>query len=105
MDKKLKSRWLRALRSGKYKQAKRVLRRDETHYCCLGVLCTIVDRKKWEPKSWRGNGWSYEGAEEFPTDEFLRSVGLDLSLAETLAHMNDGGKRFSTIANVIAQEA
>ncbi len=40
MDKKLKSKWLKALRSGRYKQTKGFLRRGD-HYCCIGVLCQI----------------------------------------------------------------
>jgi hypothetical protein len=34
--------WLRALRSGEYKQGRRVLKDDDGAYCCLGVLCELV---------------------------------------------------------------
>ena len=39
MPKKLKKRWLKALRSGKYKQGKGALYDPKTKaFCCLGVL-------------------------------------------------------------------
>jgi hypothetical protein len=38
----IKARWLKALRSGEYKQAKNALRAvDGSGYCCLGVLCEL----------------------------------------------------------------
>lgn len=64
MDQKLKDRWVKALRSGKYKQVKESLRaevydeetghyRDEIGYCCLGVLCEVAPGISW-------NGDKYE---------------------------------------------
>jgi hypothetical protein len=41
------TKWLKALRSGEYRQTKEVLKSDEG-FCCLGVLCDVVDRKGWE---------------------------------------------------------
>lgn len=42
MDKELKEKWVKALRSGEYEQGKYFF---EYHgsYCCLGVLCKITD--------------------------------------------------------------
>lgn len=68
MEEKLKARWVAALRSGKYQQAKESLRgeafikRDDddyplpeyadiegaTGYCCLGVLCELLPGVKWD---------------------------------------------------------
>ena len=48
MNAAIKQRWLKALRSGKYKQAKRRLAihnhetREPEGFCCLGVLCEIA---------------------------------------------------------------
>jgi len=50
MDKILKDKWLKALRSGKFKkgiQALRVKGNKSYSYCCLGVLCQITDPSKW----------------------------------------------------------
>lgn len=40
MDAKLKKKWIKALRSGRYKQARGTLKRGTAH-CCLGVLYRI----------------------------------------------------------------
>lgn len=49
MDPKMKRRWIRALRSGKYKQGHDRLRTEDNRFCCLGVVCDIVN-----PDGWRG---------------------------------------------------
>ena len=41
MNKRIKNKWLKALRSGKYKQGKSILFSDNK-YCCLGVLCELA---------------------------------------------------------------
>ena len=41
MDKKLKAKWVKALRSGKYEQGRYMLRHNN-EYCCLGVLCRVA---------------------------------------------------------------
>jgi len=40
MNKEIKARWIKALRSGDYKQGRDRLKRNDT-YCCLGVLCDL----------------------------------------------------------------
>lgn len=52
MNKEWKEKWLTALRSGKYKQGKYVLRNNDDEYCCLGVLCDVYDDSLW----YRDNG-------------------------------------------------
>lgn len=44
MDAELKGKWVKALRSGKYKQGKGVLC-DRGKHCCLGVLCRVAGGK------------------------------------------------------------
>lgn len=49
MDKKMKARWVKALRSGKYRQACGVLRTSpnpegQRKFCCLAVLCEVGNR-------------------------------------------------------------
>ena len=34
--------WIKALRSGKYKQTYSVLSDSKARYCCLGVLCEVA---------------------------------------------------------------
>ena len=46
-----KKRWVQALRSGEYLQGNGSLKKKDENgvavYCCLGVLCDIVDPKAW----------------------------------------------------------
>lgn len=43
MDAKLKAEWVKALRSGEYKQTSSTLHeRTDNTYCCLGVLCKVM---------------------------------------------------------------
>lgn len=44
MKPELKSKWLKALRSGKYRQTTQCLKR-RNNYCCLGVLATVAGAK------------------------------------------------------------
>lgn len=97
MNKTLKSKWLKALRSGRYKQGKRRLfgkYKEQNRYCCLGVLCKIqgvsIKTMKEHNKSTGDlpyvltlSGWPVE-------DEI-----------SNLVDMNDGGKNFKTIADYI----
>lgn len=39
--KQVREAWIKALRSGEYKQTKSYLRKDDS-YCCLGVLCDLA---------------------------------------------------------------
>lgn len=59
-----RKRWIDALRSGKYKQTTRALRRFDTidingqdpRYCCLGVLCEISGQGSWVGAFYRTEG-------------------------------------------------
>lgn len=54
MNPEIKERWIGALRSGEYKQAKKQLRFHD-HYCCLGVLCDLHSKEtgtKWHRGSY-----------------------------------------------------
>jgi len=45
MNKRIKTRWLKALRSGKYKQGRYALRtKSDNGFCCLGVLCDLYTK-------------------------------------------------------------
>ena len=47
MKKAIATKWIKAMRSKKYKQATGALKR-ENGYCCLGVLCDISKQGEWE---------------------------------------------------------
>jgi hypothetical protein len=54
MDAQVKEKWVAALRSGNYQQARNGLKKGGG-YCCLGVLCDIVNPDGWE----NINGYNY----------------------------------------------
>ena len=41
-------KWIEALKSGKYKQVREILKRKDQGYCCLGVACEISGLGKWD---------------------------------------------------------
>lgn len=45
LPKAFKKKWLKALRSGKYKQGQGLLK-EHGEYCCLGVACVVAGRKR-----------------------------------------------------------
>jgi hypothetical protein len=49
MKQEVAQKWIKALRSGKYKQGRKALKyRDKgvTRHCCLGVLCELYQQEK-----------------------------------------------------------
>ena len=58
MDERIKKRWVKALRSGKYNQVTDALkatvddddlsRPAQKGFCCLGVLCDVSGRGEWD---------------------------------------------------------
>lgn len=91
MNKEFKAKWLTALRSGEYKQGRNFLRQTNPNgkdrFCCLGVLCDIVDPTKWK---------SNEVIK--PYDEHITNIPYDLmdnlnlegGAVGHLMEMNDG---------------
>lgn len=87
--------WVAALRSGKYKQAKKKLHNSRTGgFCCLGVACDLagIDLKTVAT--------SFETlSDEFP--DIADMLALGSNEENKLIRANDAGKRFSTIAKMI----
>lgn len=94
MDPEIKQKWLAALRSGEFAQANGALRKGET-FCCLGVLCSVIDPEKWEFDEF------YDGKDLSLTSENLNRVGLTRYAESALANMNDNGQSFPEIADYI----
>lgn len=100
MDKRLKRKWLKALRSGQYKQGKGALVNEAGAYCCIGVLgkvCGMPDEALLE----------HAGSISGTGLEALDYARLEHSVRDRLADMNDGvgrgtkRKSFKQIANWI----
>lgn len=98
-------KWVEALRSGKYKQARKVLREKGRTMCCLGVLADIAGCKWTRP---HGLGWASEGEFQVAPPKAMDFVGLRLKGAfygtTGLAEMNDRGASFEEIAGIIERE-
>ena len=108
MDAQVKEKWVAALRSGEYEQGTSALLRDGK-YCCLGVLCDIVDKDGWEEKN---NHTSYrlfkygDTREDTTLPDGLRDK---LNITDTqicnVMTMNDSSNDdFNTIADYIEKE-
>jgi hypothetical protein len=119
MNKRIKARWLRALRSGRYKQGTGNLQPVEGKFCCLGVLCDLHAKSTggvWEHEC--GVGRQYLGADLTLPDEVwkwaglkrdnprIRLVGRPGNKSVALSDLNDGSnnerhRTFKQIANLI----
>jgi len=92
--KKNRKAWVKALRSGKYKQTKSALvngRGDA--YCCLGVAACALFGVTHQNAQRRGR--------QYLTPEELKALGLSREQQAKLARANDGGKEFVVIATMI----
>lgn len=118
VNKEIKAKWIEALRSGKYIQAKGQLH-DGDGFCCLGVLCDVLGVNKEydeERRSWYfGNGpdrdWEVlpgrtRDAAELGgcCGQLPRKVQFNEKEFEDLAHLNDAGADFNFIADVIEKQ-
>ncbi len=103
----IKEKWVKALRSGKYKQTEGVLENNKGN-CCLGVLCRALDFKEIG-RDKQGNVIFEENVFDncsFPpsilSDKNLNQFGISADEQATLYQMNDSfGKSFSEIADYI----
>ena len=99
MDKAIKEKWIKALRSGRYKQGIQQLYNPSTKgYCCLGVLAKIQGAKLEQL------------AESMFLEYELKVYACDIrpKSQRVLSRMNDGGgpyeksgKTFKEIADYI----
>lgn len=105
MDLEVKTKWIESLRSGEYKQGRGRLRGElngEVKYCCLGVVCDILNVGKWNSLS----EFEYAGQPRvsYPNTEFLELIDLKYDEAKNLAYLNDQlGWSFKKIANWIEE--
>lgn len=104
LDGEWRTKWLEALRSGRYAQTTTQLRSDDgVGYCCLGVACDVFDPDKWHLASGAGNvdGWGWDGSYGDLPVWMCASIGLHRDAESDLITMNDNGKSFDEIADWI----
>jgi hypothetical protein len=97
--------WVKALRSGKYKQAKNVLfNADRNAFCCLGVACDISGVSREE---WHGSNYTVLPQEVQEKLNLRSKCGrfLDAGIYTSLVMLNDSlGYSFDQIADIIESE-
>lgn len=103
-------KWIKALRSGKYKQARGALRnRDD--FCCLGVACDRFHDETGEGE-WRKEEFSERREFILPHGSHQASylparvqrwLGIKNN-GKWLANMNDNGASFEEIADYLEKE-
>ena len=118
MKTEIKRMWLKALRSGEYKQARRAMVSTlggEKRYCCLGVLADLYEKDTGK----KCRQLNDEG--EYPKAAVAKWAGIDLRKGfkgmvcdpfvtvagekTTLSRLNDDEqKSFKQIANVIEKQ-
>ena len=111
MKKSWADKWVKALRSGKYKQGRERLHKVDASnhhkYCCLGVLCELAEVTKEKV----GDGFQYNGMAAVLPLEVMKLTGMkdeagDFSGEYFLTEFNDGAggapkKNFKEIADII----
>ena len=96
---------IEALHSGKYKQGTGRLRRDDT-FCCLGVACDLID-----PSGWNGNSYIEQNesiSAYLAPNSIINKYGFNCGRGfdlnnHTLSSLNDNGKSFKEIADMLEQ--
>lgn len=105
MNKTIAFEWIKALRSGKYKQAKgamRVKQKDGSYaYCCLGVLRHGVLGKKNAALDSNGNKIEVLSSRDVKDCELISYNPYIEEEELRLSELNDNGKSFKYIANLI----
>jgi len=107
MKKSIMTKWTQALRSGDYKQGTGHLH-SENKFCCLGVLCDISNLDDWRVEE--GSAYLRYGSNNafgiLPSKVedwagMKSQEGIIKSKETNLYTLNDGGKTFEEIADII----
>jgi hypothetical protein len=107
MNKIVKKKWLKALRSGEYKQGGGRLR-SGNKYCCLGVLCDLTPEVKWVTNIVDASArYLVESGTQqvfgFLPVDLREKLGISPDEQKELSLLNDNGYTFEEIANVIEE--
>lgn len=118
MDIRVKKIWVKALRSGDYKQGKHALKKDDC-FCCLGVLCDLYGKEKdqhWSNESNEEGERAFMGNAKLPSRQVAEWSGISSDCFDptiikigqresSLAGHNDGGLvNFEDIADAIERD-
>jgi hypothetical protein len=96
-------KWVKTLRSRKFKQCQSSLRNADQHYCCIGVACELFGLSKDCNTGFVVNETYINGS--IPGNIWELKTGLPNIVQEELINMNDvEGKKFYRIANYLERK-
>lgn len=115
MKKRVKEKWIAALKSNRYKQSDCALR-SPRGFCCLGVLCDLYIkemREKGKVYSWKDK-IREKGCYEFKDNDGylpyevqdwagLETADIRITDHKTLSNLNDSGTSFKELAKIIEE--
>lgn len=102
MKKRIMQKWVKALRSGEYKQTTYRLI-DDDGFCCLGVLCDIATKEGIITLDIWQSG-SRLPVEVMKWADISHHYGAYNKSAYNLADLNDNGKSFKYISSIIEKK-
>lgn len=106
MDAEVKTKWVEALRGGKFEQGRATLR-DGDRFCCLGVLCEVAALGKWVEGDYEGqHAYAYGDVSTMDVLPMALAdqIGLGMTEQSKLWAMNDmENKSFAEIADYIEE--
>jgi hypothetical protein len=98
-------KWIAALRSGRYKQAKGFLNTDNGYYCCLGIGCELFIDEEQKRRNTIGNLFGRLPCDQPKSPEWL--INFDhyffIKTGEYISNYNDRGETFNEIADMIEE--
>lgn len=117
MDATIKTAWLEALESGKYKQGKDWLKTHDGNYCCLGVLACVV-RDKFPTRLEQAKVSIVEDLNSLKVvesdDDYSTLTGIGVNLRDNigltnqqtiqLMNINDDSENFDDVVKLIKEK-
>ena len=105
MNKDIATIWVEALRSGEYSQGKNKLQ-DLNGFCCLGVLCNLGEKAGISVTKRDGRlvgNYLHSQKEIMEWSGINSPIGVYVGSEKTVSDLNDEGKSFEVIADIIEQ--
>ena len=96
--------WIKALRSGKFKQGKNRLQESKTEYCCLGVACKVLIPKHLLETHGKGLLIGKEPEDQLHSPQWLADIdfNFDVTTGKSLMRLNDEENfTFNEIADLL----